>query len=415
MAICEILSVGTELLLGDILDTNAQFLSRELAARGISVLRRTTVGDNAGRLRAALTAALDAADVVLITGGLGPTADDITRDVACETMGFPLQTDPEIAAGLRAFFAGRGMDMPEENLRQAQIPIGGTVFPNPNGTAPGIGLKKDGKCVVLLPGPPREMRPMFLESAVPFLKDYTDGVIVSHTVRTIGIGESAMAHAVADLLESGNPTVAPYAKTGEALLRVTARAQDPAAAQALCEPVLDEIRRRLGEKVYGLDLNGVEEAVVALLKAQNKTIATAESCTAGLIPKRITDVPGASTVFQFGAVTYSNEYKEKILGVRRETLERFGAVSAQTAREMAAGIRRLTGADLGISVTGIAGPGSDGTNKPVGLCYIALDAADAQLCEELNTGRNDREFNRFYNASHALDLARRYLERRGCA
>lgn len=412
MAICEIISVGTELLLGDILDTNAQFASQALAARGISVLRRTTVGDNAGRLTAALQAALSESDIVLLTGGLGPTADDITRDVACAVMGFRLETDPAIAADLRAFFAGRGMDMPEENLRQAQIPVGGTVFPNPNGTAPGLGLKKDGKCVVLLPGPPREMRPMFLESAVPFLEEYTSGVIVSHTVRTMGIGESAMAHAVADLLEGENPTVAPYAKTGEALLRVTARAETAAAAEALCAPVLAEIRRRLGEKVYGTDMNGVEEAVVALLKAQNKTIATAESCTAGSIPKRITDVPGASAVFQFGAVTYSNEYKERILGVRHETLERFGAVSAETAREMAAGIRRLTGADLGLSVTGIAGPSSDGTNKPVGLCFIALDAADAQLCEELNTGRADRAFNRHYNASHALDLARRYLERR---
>lgn len=412
MAICEILSVGTELLLGDILDTNAQFLSRELAARGISVLRRTTVGDNPGRLTAALEAALAGSDVVLITGGLGPTADDITRDIACAVMGFRLETDPAIAAQLRAFFAGRGMEMPEENLRQAQVPVGGTVFPNPNGTAPGLGLKKDGKCVILLPGPPREMRPMFLESAVPFLREYTDGVIVSHTVRTMGIGESAMAHAAADLLEGANPTVAPYAKTGEALLRVTARARDTAAAEALCAPVIAEIRRRLGDAVYGVDLNGVEEAVVALLAAQHKTIATAESCTAGSIPKRLTDIPGASAVFQFGAVTYSNEYKEKILGVRAETLARFGAVSEETAREMAAGIRRLTGADLGLAVTGIAGPGSDGTEKPVGLCYIALDAADAQLCEELTTGRSDRAFNRHYNASRALDLARRYLERR---
>ncbi|MBO5858592.1 MAG: competence/damage-inducible protein A [Clostridia bacterium] len=413
MAVCEILSVGTEILLGDILNTNSRYLSVELAKIGISVLRHTTVGDNAERLAAALTTALERSDIVIATGGLGPTADDITREVCCEVMGFGIVLDREIAEGIRKFFEGRGLPMPENNLRQAYVPVGGTVFRNNNGTAPGIGLKKNGKCVVILPGPPYEMAPMYHESVVPYLTEYSDGIIVSKTVRTMCIGESAMAEKVADLLEGENPTVAPYAKKGEALLRVTAKAQTEAEALALLEPVIVDIRERLGDVVYGIDSESIEQRVVELLKEKKMTLATAESCTAGYIPKRITDIAGASQVFGYGAITYSNDVKEKVLGVKHETLVAYGAVSEQTAREMAAGIRRVSGADIGISVTGIAGPGSDGTNKPVGLCYIALDAPDEQICEKIETGRNDREYNRYVNASRALNLVRRYLEKKG--
>ncbi len=412
MSVCEILSVGTEILLGDILNTNSKYLSEELAKLGISVLRHTTVGDNAERLAAALKTALERSDIVIATGGLGPTADDITRDVCCEVMGFELEMSEEIADGIKAYFDSKGYEMPESNLRQAYVPVGGDVFENRNGTAPGLGLKKGGKCVVILPGPPYEMAPMYKESVVPYLAEYSDGIIVSHTVRTMGIGESAMAETVAHLLENENPTVAPYAKKGEALLRVTAKAENEEEAEKLCKPVLEEIIEKLGDVVYGIDSESIEERVVSLLKKNNMTIATAESCTAGYIPKRITDIAGASGVFGFGAITYSNEMKEKILGVKHETLEKFGAVSEETAVEMAAGIRRISGADIGISVTGIAGPGSDGTSKPVGLCFIAIDTEDYKACEKIETGKNNREYNRYVTASRALNLARKYIERK---
>ena len=413
MAVCEILSVGTEILLGDILNTNSRFLSVELAKLGISVLRHTTVGDNAERLSAALRTALDRSDIVIATGGLGPTQDDITRDVCCSVMGFELEYSPEIGEGIRKYFASKSIEMPESNLRQAYVPVGGTVFENHHGTAPGLGLKKGGKCVVILPGPPYEMAPMYKESVVPYLAEYSDGAIVSHTVRTMGIGESAMAEKVADLIEGSNPTVAPYAKKGEALLRVTAKAETESKAEELCRPVIDEIISRLGGVVYGIDSENIEQRVVELLKENKMTVATAESCTAGYIPKRLTDIPGASEVFGCGIISYSNEIKQQLLGVKKETLDRFGAVSEQTAREMAAGVRRVSGADIGISVTGIAGPGSDGTDKPVGLCFIALDAEDMQACEKVETGKNDREYNRYVNASRALNLARIYIERKG--
>ncbi len=413
MSVCEILSVGTEILLGDILNTNSRYLSVELAKLGISVLRHTTVGDNRERLAAALKTALERSDIVIATGGLGPTQDDITREVCCEVMGFELKLNDGIAAKIRNYFESKGIEMPESNLRQAYVPVGGTIFENNHGTAPGLGLKKGGKCVVILPGPPYEMAPMYHESVVPYLAEYSDGAIVSHTVRTMGIGESAMAELVADLLENENPTVAPYAKKGEALLRVTAKADNAEQAERLCAPVIDEIKSRLGNYVYGIDSESIEQRVVELLKESGLTLATAESCTAGYIPKRITDIPGASSVFEYGAITYSNDVKQRVLGVKQETLDAFGAVSEQTATEMAAGIRRASGADIGIAVTGIAGPGNDGTDKPVGLCYIAINAENYEKYEKIETGKNDREYNRYVTASRALNLVRLYIEERG--
>lgn len=253
---------------------------------------------------------------------------------------------------------------------------------------------------------------MYRESVVPYLAEYSDGAIVSHTVRTMGIGESALAELCSDLLNGENPTVAPYAKMGEALLRVTAKAERAQEAEELCAPVIAEIRRRVGRYCYGIDSENIEQRVVELLKSSGLTLATAESCTAGYVSKRVTDIPGASSVFGCGAVTYSNEIKEKLLGVRHETLEAHGAVSEETAREMAAGVRRLSGADIGISVTGIAGPDSDGTDKPVGLCYVAIDAKDYTACDKVETGRGDREYNRYVNASRALNLVRLYIEER---
>ncbi|MBQ3151378.1 MAG: competence/damage-inducible protein A [Clostridia bacterium] len=404
MVSCEIISVGTELLLGDILDTNAQYLSRELAALGISVLHRSTVGDNPVRLAEEITAALSRSDYVILTGGLGPTADDITKEVCCSVMGFSLETDQNILADISAFFKAKNIPMPQSNAKQALVPVGGTVFHNDNGTAPGIAMEKDGKCAILLPGPPREMTAMFQSAVVPFLKKKNRGAIISHTVRTYGIGESAMAEKVSDLLENDNPTVAPYAKDGEALLRVTAFAETEDDAEKMILPVLEEINKRLGDYIYGTDVDSIQQALVNELRAKHLHVAFAESCTAGFISKRLTEVPGASEVFDCSIVSYSNEIKSKLLNVKEETLAEYGAVSEQTAREMAIGVREVSGADIAVSVTGIAGP--DGTDtKPAGLAFIGIADKDSVRAIEFKTGRNDREYNRYVTASKALKTA----------
>ena len=401
MLSCEILSVGTELLLGEIVDTNAPFLSAELAAMGIAVLRRTTVGDNPARLREAVSQALIRSDIVLLTGGLGPTADDITKEVCMDILGFSAERNAEAERRMRDFFARSGRVMPESNLKQADVPRGGIVFQNAHGTAPGVAMEKDGKCVILLPGPPREAEPMFREQVKPYLMQKTHGVIRTHTVRTMGIGESAMANCVADLLEGSNPTVAPYAKTGESLLRVAAFADTEDEAECLMQPVLNEIRKRLGTYIYGIDADSIEQVVVQTLRAKGLHIATAESCTAGLIAKRLTDIPGASAVFDCGFVTYSNDCKQKLLGVSGDTLRQYGAVSAQTAEEMAAGALAHSGADIAVAVTGVAGPGCS-EKKPAGLVFIGVADRDGVQIIRLETGRDDRDYNRYVTASRAL-------------
>ena len=271
-------------------------------------------------------------------------------------------------------------------------------------------MERDGKCVILLPGPPREAEPMFREQVRPFLQAKTTGVIRSHTVRTMGIGESAMAQRVADLLSGSNPTVAPYAKTGEALLRVTAAAETPQEAEALMQPVLVQIRDRLGEYIYGLDLDSIEQAAVQGLTEKGLHVATAESCTAGLIAKRLTDIPGASAVFDCGVVTYSNACKQQLLGVSAETLRQYGAVSAETAREMAAGLQKLSGAEIAVSVTGVAGPGQS-ERKPAGLAFIGIADKDGVRAVRVETGRDDRDFNRYVTASRALHCVRQSIQK----
>jgi len=408
---CEIICVGTELLLGDILNTNVRFLSKELAAMGIAVLHQSVIGDNSERLANELRAALSRSDIVITSGGLGPTPDDLTKEVCCEVMGFELAQDDSVLEDIKSFFNKKGICMAGSNNKQAFVPVGGTVFRNANGTAPGAAMEKDGKCLVLLPGPPRELEPMFIKQVKPFLKKYSSGVIISHTVRTMGIGESAMAELVGDLLDNQNPTVAPYAKDGEALLRITAAAVDEESANELCLPMLDEIKSRLGSYVYGVDADSIQQRVVELLSQKGKKIALAESCTGGYIAKRITDIPGSSAVFGCGFVTYSIEAKNKIIGVCAETLEKYGAVSEQTAGEMARGAREAGNADIGIGVTGIAGPESDSSNLPAGLIYIALADKDRTFVDKLITGRsNDREYNRYVASSYALNMARLYLE-----
>ena len=411
MKTCEIISVGTELLLGDILNTDAQFLAKELAALGLCVLHQSTVGDNHDRLLELLGQAAKRSDIIILSGGLGPTPDDITKEVACEFFEKELVIHGESLERMSAYFTAKGLVMPETNKKQAMLPEDCVVFNNNNGTAPGLAMEKDGKHILLLPGPPRELKPMFYESAVPYLKRFSNKVIISHNIRTFGIGESAMSETVADLLECPNPTVAPYAKDGEALLRVTAMADNEAEAEKLCVPMIEEIRARLSDYIYGIDCNSIEEAVVPMLIENKLKLATAESCTGGLIGKRITNVSGASKVFDCGIISYSNEIKHRILGVSEEALDKYGAVSAEVAKQMAKGALKISGADIAVSVTGIAGPSSDGTSKPVGLSYIALADKDNVWVKELNTSRKDRDYNRFVNSSNALNMVRLYINK----
>ena len=387
----EILCIGTEILMGDIVNTNAAYIAKELAGLGINVYHQSVVGDNPQRLREALELAFSRADIVITTGGLGPTYDDLSKET------------------IAAFF-GRELVMDQESL-QAMMPQGCIIFPNNNGTAPGCAIEgtgeQQGKTAIMLPGPPREMKPMFEESVKPFLLKDSDTRLVSHTMHFFGIGESMLESLLRDLMEhSLNPTVAPYAKTGEVQLRVTARVQNGEDAEALLQPVMEKIKEQVGGYLYGIDVGDLQTAAVHALKVNGLHVAVAESCTGGYVAKRLTDVSGASEVFECGVVTYSNRMKHQLLGVSQQTLDTFGAVSEETAREMAAGVRRLSGAEIGISVTGNAGP-EPSEGKEVGLVYIGVDSPEMSRVFMLQVNRRDqdaRETIRYLASSHALSL-----------
>ncbi len=410
LAVCELISVGTEILLGDILNTDAQYLSIELAKLGISVIHQSTVGDNRERLLAQLDEAAKRSDIIILSGGLGPTPDDLTKEVCCEFFGKEMFLHEPTVEKIKKYFSSKGIEMAQNNLKQAMLPKNCVIFPNDNGTAPGMAIEKDGVHILVLPGPPRELKPMFQNCAVPYLMQFSDRIIVSHNIRTFGIGESSMAEMVNDLFDARNPTVAPYAKDGEALLRVTAMAKTKEDAESLCEPVIEEIKKRLDAYVYGVDYNCIEEAVVAMLKEHHLKVATAESCTGGLIAKRITDIPGASEVFECGIISYANEIKHKVLGVSEDDLNKYGAVSEPVAKQMAQGALKVSGADIAVSVTGIAGPDSDSTSKPVGLVYIGLADKENVWVREIRTSRRDRSYNRYVSASNALNMIRLYID-----
>lgn len=410
LAVCELISVGTEILLGDILNTDAQFLSIELARLGISVIHQSTVGDNRERLLAQLKEAADRSDIIILSGGLGPTPDDLTKEVCCDFFGKKMFLHEPTVEKIKTYFSTKGMKMAQNNLKQAMLPKDCVIFPNDNGTAPGMAIEKAGVHILVLPGPPRELKPMFRNCAVPYLMQFSDRIIVSHNIRTFGIGESLMAERVNDLFDAENPTVAPYAKDGEALLRVTAMARTKEEAENFCKPVINEIKNRLDGFVYGVDYTCIEEAVIEMLKEKHMKVATAESCTGGLIAKRITDVPGASEVFDCGIISYANEIKHRVLGVSEDDLNKYGAVSEPVARQMAQGALKVSGADIAVSVTGIAGPDSDSTNKPVGLVYIGLADRDNVWVRELRTSRKDRSYNRYVSASNALNMIRLYID-----
>ncbi|MGE5599606.1 MAG: competence/damage-inducible protein A [Bacteroidota bacterium] len=370
----EIISIGTELLLGEIVDTNAAFIARNLAELGIDLYYKTTVGDNLPRIVAELRRAWERSEIVITTGGLGPTQDDLTREGVAALLGEELVPRPEELAKMREFFARLGRSMSPNNERQAMFPASAEPLPNPEGTAPGLTVARGGRYLFALPGVPVEMERMLIREVLPRLRALT-GVnpLFSRTLRLVGIGESVMAQEVADLIDGGrNPTVAPYAKRGETRLRLTARAADHKEAERLFAPVEAEIRRRLGRHVYGTDGDTLEAVVGRLLRDRGLTLATAESCTGGLVGHRLTNVPGSSAYYLGGVTAYDNRVKTGLLDVAEETLAARGAVSEETARAMAEGARKKLHADLGLSTTGIAGPGGGTEDKPVGLVYLGL-------------------------------------------
>ena len=376
--VAELVSVGTEILLGNIVNTNAAYLSEMCARLGLSVYYQTVVGDNKERMTETFQTALSRSDVVIITGGLGPTKDDLTKETAAKVLGMKLVEDAHTRQRIEKYLedyvkSHPGNTVTENNWKQALVPEGAKVLDNDNGTAPGLILEKDGKTVVLLPGPPGELKPLFEEQVYPYLKKEQPEVIYSQMVKICGIGESIVETKIADLIEKQeNPTIAPYAKTGEVHLRITARAKDKVEAKKLIKPVTRELKVRFGKNIYTTDeKKTLEEAVVELLAAKDMTVTTAESCTGGAIAARIVNVPGASDVFKQGFVTYSNKAKRKYLMVKKSTLKSEGAVSEKTAREMAKGGCFMTKSDACIAVTGIAGPGGGTDSKPVGLVYIS--------------------------------------------
>jgi len=408
----EILCVGTELLLGEVVNTNAARISLKLAGLGISVYHQSVVGDNPERLREALVEAFSRADLVVMSGGLGPTYDDLTKETVASLLGRELVTHRESLDSIKKFFASRAgglAAMTPNNLKQALVPEGATVFANPNGTAPGLAVEReDGGVVILLPGPPRELEPMLEASVIPYLEGNTEAVLVSHNLHILGMGESAVENALRDLMESAdNPTVAPYAGDGEVRLRVTAKAATREEAEAMTVPVIERIRNSpVGKFIYATDAGSIERAFVSELQARGLTVSVVESCTGGLIAKRLTDVPGVSAVFAGGCVTYTEEAKRLLVGVSAETLEKHTAVSRETAEEMARGARTRMGVDLAIATTGYAGPGGGTEADPVGTVYVAVSTVYGEAVKRLSLSpMRSRDYIRTVASSMALAMA----------
>ena len=407
----ELIAVGTELLLGNIANTDAQMVSEGLSTLGVNVYYHTVVGDNPERLKEAIEIARKRADVIITTGGLGPTCDDLTKQTLAEVFGKKLVLHEPTAERIKAYFTKRlpGAKFTENNLQQAMLPEDCEILQNDWGTAPGAAVEADGVHVIMLPGPPGECTPMFHHRAVPYLQKLSDGMIVSRSLRIFGSGESAVEALLRDRMnELQNPTLAPYAKVGEVELRITAKADTEEEARRLIVPVEDEVRGILGDIVYGADVKSLEAAVLPLLEEKGLTLGTAESCTGGLIAKRMTDLPGSSKVFAGGVVSYTNAVKQSLLGVPEAVLKEKGAVSEEVARAMAEGARKSLGCDLAVSSTGVAGPGPDGDGNPEGLVYLALATADGTFVRKVAQGQG-RDRIRTTAAHHAFDMVRRYL------
>jgi len=406
----EILAVGTELLMGQIANTNAQYISSRLPDVGVSVYYHDVVGDNPERLRECLELAMSRSDVIIMTGGLGPTQDDLTKETVAAVVNRKLVLHQESLDKIETFFCNINRQMTQNNIKQAYLPEGSIIIKNNNGTAPGCIIEEKGKVIIMLPGPPSEMKPMFEETVIPYFASKAEYRLESRYLRIFGVGESAVEDILMDLIDKQtNPTIAPYAKDGEVTLRITAKYPKDRQTEDLITPVEDEIRRRLGDAVYSNDNSSLDLVAARLLLESKKTISVAESCTGGLLSSRLTEIPGISEVFDRAIVTYSNTAKMEELGVRKETLEAYGAVSEQTASEMAAGIRKVSGTDLGVAITGIAGPGGGSDEKPVGLVYVALAHKDGIVVRKLNLWGSR---NRIRNVTclNAFDMIRRHLE-----
>ncbi|MDQ4106565.1 MAG: competence/damage-inducible protein A [Actinomycetota bacterium] len=408
----EIITIGTEMLLGDLVDTNTAWLSAQLAELGVGIYRHTTVGDNRKRIVGAMKEAAARSDLVITTGGLGPTSDDLTNECLAVLSGRKMVEYEEARRHVDEMFARFGRKPTSSNYKQALFPEGTTLIPNPLGTAMGALLEVDGTLFATLPGVPPEMQGMFRETLVPLIRERSDGSIVSKTLWFVGMGESALAERVQDLLDAEDPTVAPLAGQGKVRLRITSRAATPEEAEKKINPVAREILSRLGDYYFGEDEETLESAVGRLLRERDATLALAESCTGGLLAKRLTDGPGSSAYFKEGLVTYSNDSKGRLLGVKPETLLEHGAVSGAVAREMAEGARKGAGTDYGLSVTGVAGPDGGTEEKPVGLVWIGLSDREGTFAEKLDLSawRRSREAIRERSANQAFDILRRRLE-----
>ena len=407
--VAEILCVGTELLLGDIVNTNAAYLSRGLAAMGVSVYHQAVVGDHPDRLRAALADAFEghgrpAADLVILSGGLGPTYDDLTKETVAAYFGQDMVMHEDSLLRIRAFFERTGRTMRPNNEKQAMMPTGAVVFPNDYGTAPALAVGDGTRTAILLPGPPAEMEPLFREQVIPFLRRFTDGVLISRNIHLMGLGESEVEHRLRGLMETAqNPTVAPYCKAGEVRLRVTSKAKDEETAAAMCDGMVNTIQNTdLAPYIYGIDCENTETALVRLLSERGLTVAAAESCTGGMIGSRITAVPGASSVYVGGCITYTNDMKINLLGVSPATIDTYTEVSAETAAEMAEQVRMITSADVGLSATGYAGPGGGTERDPVGTVYIGISTKAGVTTHRLLYPQKSRNYVREAAASRVM-------------
>lgn len=403
----ELICVGTELLLGNIVNTNAAYLAEKCAGLGLSSYFQTVVGDNEERLTVVLTEAVKRSDIVILSGGLGPTEDDLTKEVAAKVCGKELKLDEESKKNIQKYFADRGMEATENNWKQAMIPENAIILKNNNGTAPGVIIECENCRVVLLPGPPNELVPMFEESVIPYLQKLNPEIICSQTVKICGVSESKVETVVQDLIDGQtNPTIATYAKTGEVHIRVTAKADNEKAAAKLIKPVVKELKNRFGYDVYSTEEDTtLEKAVVDLLLANELTVTCAESCTGGMLSAKLVGVPGVSEVYKAGLVTYANKAKRKFLNVKKGTLQKYGAVSVQTAEEMAKEVAYLAKADVSVAITGIAGPDGGTEEKPVGLVYIACNVKGKVTVKEFHF-RGNRQKVRESATAYALMLMR---------
>ncbi len=406
---CEIIAVGTELLLGNIVNTNAQYLSQKLADLGIDVFYHVAVGDNLQRLSDTIRQGLQRSELIITSGGLGPTVDDLTKEGVADALGIKLLPDEASIRKIEGLFKAMGRPMTENNIKQGYIPEGASVLENDNGTAPGVLIEKNGRTIIMLPGPPKELYPMFEDRVLPYLRAKVNSTIRSKMLRVIGVGESAAEDMLKEIFNSQtNPTIAPYAKEGEVHLRITAKAGTAEEADIMIDQMENRVRDILGDNIYGYDEEALEAVVLKLLQERKLTLALAESCTGGLVSNRLTDIPGASESLMYGVVSYSNEAKVKLLGVKEETLRAYGAVSSQTAEEMAAGVRSLVNADIGVSVTGIAGPDGGSPEKPVGLVYIGIASGEKTEVHKVIFNGNRKRI-KWNTSNKALDLLRREL------